>query len=144
MSIYTLNGKRINIHARFTAEDGTHGIDLTRPENREKYGIEEHPELQAPEDYSDKLYYRTEQDEAPFVVYTRKSDEQIAQANRAEVQAQIDALEREAMLPRVAREFMLIQFQAVAAAQGVDPMENFGYRKVKELDDKINALRASL
>lgn len=87
MSIYTLNGRKINIQARFTAPDGTHGIDLTRPENREKYGIEEHPEPQAPEDYSDKLYYRTEQDTEPFVIYTRKSDEQIAQMLQAETNA---------------------------------------------------------
>jgi hypothetical protein len=47
-------------------------------------------------DFSDDLYYRTEQDEAPYVIYTRKSDEQIAQVMlaRAKVQRQaaVDAL----------------------------------------------------
>lgn len=39
-----------------------------------------------PDDYSEKLYYRTEQSEAPYVIYTRKSDEQIAQMHAAEIE----------------------------------------------------------
>lgn len=59
-------------------------------------------------------------------------------------QALIDALEQANLLPRVTREFMLIQFAAVAAQQGVDPMTNVAYRKVKELDDRITELRSQL
>lgn len=119
MSIYTLNGKRINIHFSYTAPDGTHGIDLTRPENREKYGIEEHPEPQAPDDYSDKLYYRTEQDEAPFVVYTRKSDEQIAQMLQAETNAKSLAYlaETDWMVTRFAETGVVIPDDVKAARQ---------------------------
>lgn len=97
-----------------------------------------------PVEYQD--YNRTEElvGAERRVTWTRKPQAEIDANRQADIQAKIDALEREALLPRVAREFMMIQFQAVAAAQGVDPMENFGYRKVKELDDKINALRASL
>lgn len=97
-----------------------------------------------PDDY--KNYNRTEElvGAERRVTWTRKPQDEIDANRKANIQAEIDALERDTLLPRVAREFMLIQFQAVAAAQGVDPMENFGYRKVKELDDKINALRASL
>jgi hypothetical protein len=142
--MFILNNKRINIYASHTDADGVTYANLTNPEVRERLGVTEVADPLPPEDYSDDTYYRTEQDEAPFVVYTRKPQEQIEQARRAKVLAEIDALERETLLPRVAREFMLIQFQAVAAAQGVDPMENFGYRKVKELGDKINALRDSL
>lgn len=106
--------------------------------------LDEIPDPQPPEDYSEDTHYRTEQDDAPYVVFTRKSDEQIEQARRAKIQAQIDSLERESLLPRVAREFMLVQFALAAANVGADPMANFGYRKVKELDDQIAGLREQL
>jgi hypothetical protein len=64
------------------------------------------------------------------------------------IQAQIDALEREVILPRVTREFMLAQMEAVAASQGVTPEQlraiNYGYRRVKEFDEQIEALRGQL
>lgn len=41
-----------------------------------------------PDDYSEETHYRTEQDAAPYVVYTRKSDEQIAEAHQARVNAE--------------------------------------------------------
>lgn len=69
---------------------------------------------------------------------------------------QIEALERQYLLPRVAREFMLTimenearerasslgmtQAQALAYLRS----ENTGYRKAKELDEQIRALRALL
>lgn len=59
-------------------------------------------------------------------------------------QAQIDALERAHMLPRVTREFMLLQFVSVATANNVDPNRNAGFVKLKALDDQIAALRAQL
>lgn len=138
------NHRRINVYASFIDADGVTYANLLDPAVRERLGVTEVDEPQPPADYSEKLYYRTEQDEAPFVVYSRKSDEQIAARISADAQAEIDRLERETLLPRVAREFMLVQFAAVAAQQGVDPMTNFGYRKVKELDDKINDLRSKL
>jgi hypothetical protein len=57
---------------------------------------------------------------------------------------QIDTLERAQLLPRVTREFMLLQFQAIAAQQGIDPMTNIAYAKLKAFDDQITALRAQL
>lgn len=60
------------------------------------------------------------------------------------IQAQIDELERTQLLPRITREFMLLQFAAVAAQQGVDPMTNIAYVKLKEFDDQVSALRAQL
>lgn len=142
--MFTLNEKRINIYAPFTSEDGTRYGNLTDPAVRAAVGVVEIPDPQPPEDYSDETYYRTEQDDAPYVVFTRKSDEQIEQARKARIQAQIDALEAQTLLPRVTREFMLQLFAAQAAAANVDPLENFGYRKVKELDDQITALRSLL
>lgn len=61
-----------------------------------------------------------------------------------DVRAQIDQLERESLLPRVTREFMLLSFATTAAGMGVDPMTNVAYVKVKELDERIAALRSQL
>ncbi len=69
---------------------------------------------------------------------------------------QIETLEREHLLPRATREFMLAFMEATAiqqgAGQGLTPEQsitalragNSGYRKVKELDEQIDALRAQL
>jgi hypothetical protein len=68
---------------------------------------------------------------------------------------QIEALEREHMMPRATREFMLTFMETTAiqqgAGQGLTPEQsltvlragNSGYRKVKELDEQIDALRAA-
>lgn len=138
------NQRRLNIWAPYEAADGTRYGNLTDPAVREMLGVVEIPDPQPPEDYSEETYYRTEQDDAPYVVFTRKSDEQIEQARKARIQAQIDSMEAQSLLPRVTREFMLLQFATVAAGQGIDPMTNFGYKKVKELDDKITELRGQL
>lgn len=76
--MFILNEKRINIYAPFTSDSGVTYANLTDPAIRDQLGVVEISEPVPPEDYSDDLYYRTEQDEAPYVVYTRKSDEQIA------------------------------------------------------------------
>lgn len=76
--MFTLNSKRINIYAPFTTPEGVTYGNLTDPVVRNQLGVVEISEPAPPEDYSESAYYRTEQDEAPYVVYTRKSDEQIA------------------------------------------------------------------
>lgn len=87
MFIWKDTKKRCNIHATpYTAEDGT------------RYGVmpmvlvEEIPDPQPPDDYSDETYYRTEQDDAPYVVYTKKPDEQILAVWRNKVKQQRDDL----------------------------------------------------
>lgn len=146
--MFTLNDKRINIDAAFTSADGITYANLRDPYLRMAFGIQEISDPAPPADFSDETYYRTEQDDAPYVVFTRKSDEQIEQARKARIQAQIDAMERDALLARPAREFMLLQMEAIAAGQGVTPEQlreqHYGYRKVKEFDETIAALRASL
>lgn len=72
---------RVNVHAPYK---GFSRLDT--PEIRERAGVVEIPEPPVPEDYSEKLYYRTEQDTMPYVVYTRKSDEQIAAMQAAEAE----------------------------------------------------------
>lgn len=78
--MFILNEKRINIYAPFVTTEGVTYGNLTDPVVRSQLGVVEVTEPTPPEDYSEDLYYRTEQDEAPYVVYTRKSDEQIAEA----------------------------------------------------------------
>lgn len=73
--------RRVNPLAPYTAEDGTRYPTMPA----ELY--EEIAEPAAPADFSDETYYRTEQDDAPYVVYTKKSDEQIAQLMQSKTNA---------------------------------------------------------
>lgn len=56
----------------------------------------------------------------------------------------LDALERQHLLPRVVREYLLGDFAAKAAATGKNPSALPAYVKLKALDDQIAALRAQL
>jgi len=85
--MFILNEKRINIHAPFTTPEGVTYGNLTDPVVRNQLGVVEISEPATPEDYSESTYYRTEQDEAPYVIYTRKSDEQIAEQELAAARA---------------------------------------------------------
>jgi hypothetical protein len=60
------------------------------------------------------------------------------------IRAQIESLEAQQLLPRITREFMLSAAEAQAQAAGVDPMQNYGYRKLKEFDSLIASLRDQL
>jgi hypothetical protein len=133
--MFTLNQKRFNIYAPYEAPDGTRYGNTTDPVLRAQLGIVEIPDPQPPADYSEDTYYRTEQDDAPYVVFTRKSDEQINQTKRARILAQIAALEQGALMARQVREVML-------ALPGADQQPWFA--RVKALNDEIAALRATL
>lgn len=142
------NGKRINVHAPYTTQQGVTYGNLLNPEVRAAVGISEIQEPQPPEDYSEDTHYRTEQQEAPYVIYTRKSEEQIKQLRNARIQAQIDALEGGNPLARPTREFMLLSLEERAVLSGYTLEQlranHYAYRKVKELDEQIAALRAQL
>lgn len=58
------------------------------------------------------------------------------------IRAQIDALERQQLMPRATREFMLMfmELNAPAEVLAVNP----GYQAVKAFDEQIKALRAQL
>lgn len=74
--MFIKDGKRFNIY-QAQEFDGTRYVLFTDAALREKLGITEIPDPIPPVDFSDDFYYRTEQDSAPYVVFTRKSDEQI-------------------------------------------------------------------
>jgi len=72
MFIFKSNQKRCNPYASYTDANGTRYTRMPA----ELY--EEIADPVPPEDYSDETYYSTEQDDAPYVIYTKKSEEQIA------------------------------------------------------------------
>lgn len=74
---------RVNINAPYK---GFSRLDT--PEIRAAANVVEIAEPTPPADYSDAFYYRTESQEAPYVIYTRKSDEQIAQVLMAEAKVE--------------------------------------------------------
>ena len=83
--MFIRNELRFNPHAEQVIDGILYPASSFRdPEVLARLGITEIPDPQPPEDYSDKFYYRTEQDTAPYVIYTKKSDEQIAQITDTE------------------------------------------------------------
>lgn len=75
--LYIKDGKRFNIYAQKEI-DGITYANFLDESLRNRLGIVAVDEPNHPIDFDYDLYYRTEQDDAPYVIYTRKSDEQIA------------------------------------------------------------------
>lgn len=86
MFILRSNQKRCNPFAPFTNGSGTRFAQLPA------HLYDEVPDPAPPADYSDETYYRTEQEDAPYVVYTRKPDEQIQAARWIRIKAKRDDL----------------------------------------------------
>lgn len=61
---------------------------------------------------------------------------------------QISEIERETLMNRAVREFMLLSAEAQAAAQGVTPVQlyaaNPAYKSVKDVDAQVAALRGKM
>ena len=72
--------KRVNIYSPYKGYS-----KLDTPEIRESAGVIEIQEPALPVGYIEKFWYKTEQDTAPYVIYTKKSDEQIAQIKLSEI-----------------------------------------------------------
>lgn len=138
ISIHKITRKRLNAFAIYTDEAGAR--HPTVPRDLLEWVDPPPP----PADYRAETHGIDELDDAPYVSYPRKSQEQIDAANNAKVQAQIEADERATLLPRVTREFMLAAFEAQALSAGVDPMLNVGYKRMKEMDTKIADLRRAI
>lgn len=99
MFIFSDTQRSINIYAPYVSADGTKYANLLDPTVRAAAGVVEIADPQPPADYSEDTYYRTEQDTAPYVVFTKKSDEQImavmAQRYMALLEAYYDAKAQE-------------------------------------------------
>ena len=117
-------GLMVNIYAPFKGRSR-----LDSEEIRAAVGVVEIHDDVAPEDYSEDLYFRTENwfaTQRPYVTYTRKSDEQINEVANNKVKAQIAALE--ARQHRAIREATLTGDKT----------------RLQKLDDDIAALRSQL
>ncbi len=101
-----------------------------------------------PADY--RFHNRTEQlvGSERIVTWTPFPQEQVAQMKRADIQAKIDALDGGNPMARPTREFMLLDMEekAVAAGYTIEQLResHFAYRKVKEFDERLTALRSEL
>lgn len=81
MHILKSNQKRCNPFAPYTDEQGT------RFNQMPAHLYEEIADPVPPTDYSDETYYRTEQDDAPYVIYTPKAAEQVRSVLKARAKA---------------------------------------------------------
>jgi hypothetical protein len=132
MTIWIDNETKLRVNI-YRAYKGRSRLDT--PEIREAVGVIEIAEPSPPEDYSDETYYKSEQDDFPYIIYTRKPQEQIDQMLKAKALAAIDAIERNSILPRLTREYML-ELPGAASKPW--------FAKVKALDDDVTAERAKI
>ena len=119
-------GKLVNIHAPFKGRSR-----LDSPELREAVGVIEIERDAPPDEYNDHPdWYEVREDweaiQRPYVIYTRKSDEQINEITNNKIKAQIAALE--AGQHRAIREATLTGDKT----------------RLQKLDDDIAALRSQL
>lgn len=132
---------------RFTFGDTNYPDAQATPEKFAELGFTEVTRVdEAPADPEN--YYRTETRTGAVVTaqYTRKSDEQIKQQWNSKIDQQIAAAETQQLLPRVVREFLLASAVKEAAALGMTEAQlyaaNIGYKKMKDANAEIAALRA--
>lgn len=78
---------RVNINAPYK---GFSRLDT--PEQRAAANVVEIADDPVPADYSDDFYYRSESQESPYVIYTRKSDEQIQAVRWTKIKQKRDEL----------------------------------------------------
>lgn len=85
-------------------------------------------------------------------IYVDKTQEEIKNETNSKLDAQIDALERQAILPRITRDMHRMVTLQAAAAQGIaesnlldknNPHYSAGYARFYEFDAAIALLRAS-
>ena len=68
--------------------------------------------------------------------------------DKTKAKRQIAEIERDTLMNRAVREFMILSAEAQAAAQGVTPAQlyavNPAYKSVKDVDTQVTALRGKL
>lgn len=126
-------------------------------------GYQEVAVMTRPDDYSEKYYYRNEDwstTTGPYISYTPKSAEQVAQANRGEALAEIAALEelhlRQSLRAVRERELEAQEAYALAnlgltpeqlyaaASQPGAPIAMVSYKRLKDIDNAVKAQRERL
>lgn len=153
MFIDSTTGKRVNIYAPYVSNQGVRFSDLTNPQVRLELNIVEQAEPEPPQDYNEWDYFRTEIDDAPYVVYTRRSQLVIDKAHNERVLAQIEAKEVASKMNRTVREQLIeTTIERAAAKFGVTLAQaeaglyanNLAFKRFKDLDTEIANLRATL
>jgi hypothetical protein len=134
-TLYRRNGQRISLDAWNFIDDTNY------PPGSLKVGDHDIVEAQV-EDYPDSEKFTWTENLDGTLNVTPIPQDQIDAIQNERIQQQIDAEERNTMLPRVVREFMLGAMSALTP-KGTDPMQLPAYAKLKALDDKIAGLRRS-
>lgn len=121
MFIFKNTLRRANIFSPYTDENGTRytSIPVTL--------LDEIPDPVPPEDFSDDTYYRTEQDDAPYVVWTKKSPEQLKQVRNRKRKERIARIEDKQSI-RAIREALLTGDKT----------------KLQDIEDQVVAVRGEL
>jgi len=129
---------RVNIHAPYKGRS-----KLDTPEIRAAVGVIEIPDPVAPEDYSPDLYYMTEQDDAPYVIYTMKSPEQIQALMLAKYEQALDEhLDKAAQEDRWSNRFTFVaragypnrwQQEAIAFGVWMDSCNEHAYALLQKV-----------
>lgn len=89
--MFVKDGKRFNIYAP-VVYNGTRFSNAVDPTVRQLLGVTEITDPEPPLDYSEETYYRSEVDDPPYVVYTPKPLEQIAQVRWEKIKSYRDSL----------------------------------------------------
>ena len=142
--------KRCNPYQQYVDAAGTQYVRVPQ---------ELYEEIPDPPRGNDEIEYTQEINEAPYVVITPKPQAMIDAAHNAKIWAQIKALEASELAPRMVRDLAkkslakdaadigltLDQVYALAVAQGdAAPEAAKGYKKFKDFDDSISALKRQL
>jgi hypothetical protein len=130
--------KRVNIHAPYKGRS-----KLDTPEIRAAVGVIEIPDPVAPEDYSPDTHYMTEQDDAPYVIYTMKSPEQIQALMLAKYEQALDEhLDKAAQEDRWSNRFTFVaragypnmwQQKAIAFGTWMDTCNAHAYQMLQDV-----------
>ena len=117
-------------------------LNLSTPDDKAAHGLVEVVTVGTRED--ERTHVVTEElvDGELRIINTPKPAEMLAEAAKQQAKAEIERLEREQMLPRATREFMLTFMELNASAEVL--AANYGYRAVKAFDEDIKRLRAQL
>lgn len=89
--MFIRDGKRFNIYAPVSF-NGARYSNAVDPTIRQLLGVTEIPDPEPPVDYSEETYYRSELDEPPYVIYTKKPDELLATLRWEKIKAYRDNL----------------------------------------------------
>lgn len=114
-------------------------LNLSTPQDKLDLGLEEVITIGIRED--DRYFWvgETLAGAVRTITNTPKDPEVVAALKLSEVNARIDQLERETLLPRATREFMLLFMESSFPVESL--AGNPGYQRVKAFDLKIKAIR---